>query len=237
MPQQPIYVQIQNSLVARIESGDLPEGSMLPGELDLAAQFGVSRPTVRQAILELARQGLVARARGRGTIVVGRRREYPARRLVSFSEENAGSGRAVTSKVLSSGLVVADPQLADQFGLPGGGQVFVLDRLRYVNGQLVAWQKSFLPSQNVPGIQQIDFEGQSLYRVLLERFGLEVDHGEEAISIGGANRQEAHLLEVFVGASVFRIERRSYLPSDRLLELVQSVYRGDQYEIRLRLAR
>jgi GntR family transcriptional regulator len=232
-----MYAQIQNWLVARIRDGELPEGSMLPGEIQLAEQFGVSRPTVRQAVLELVRQGVVARARGRGTFVLGRRHEYPARRLVSFTEENAASGRIVTAKVLSSGNDTADRRLADLFGILEGSPVFALNRLRLIDGQLVSWQKSLISGQYVPGIEHVDFTTQSLYRVLQDRYGLEVDHGEEDISIGKANRQEASLLEIPLDEPVFRIERRSYLASDRLLELVESVYRGDLYEIRLRLAR
>lgn len=237
MAQQLMYVQIRDWLVARIDAGDLPEGSMLPGEHELAGQFGVSRPTARQAVLELARQGLVARTRGRGTIVLGRRHEYPGRRLVSFTEENAASGQVVTSVVLSSGLVAADHRLANLFGVPEGSQVYALGRLRNIDGQLVAWQQAFIPIQYVPGIEQDDFTNQSLYRVLGKRYGLDVDHGEEAIAVGAANRQEASLLRIPTGDPVFRIMRQSYLASDRLLELVESVYRGDHYEIRLRLAR
>ena len=237
MSLQPMHVQIRNWLVARIDAGEMQEGSRLPSEHELAAQFGVSRPTVRQAVLEMARQGLVSRARGQGTIVLGRRREYPIRRLISFTEEHAGSDRVVTSEVLSDELVPADQRFANLFDVPAGSQVFSLSRLRGVDGKLAAWQQSYIPIQYVPGIEQIDFRDELLYRVLAERYSLEVNHGDEVINVGGACRKEASLLQIPVGEPVFRIARRSFLTSGRLLELVESVYCGDQYSVRLRLAR
>ena len=237
MSLQPMHVQIRNWLVARIDAGELPEGSRLPSEHELAAQFGVSRPTVRQAVLEMARQGFVSRVRGQGTTVLGRRREYPIRRLISFTEEHAGSDRVVTSEVLSSELVLAGERFASLFDVSEDRQVFSLSRLRGVDGKLAAWQQSYIPIRYVPGIEQIDFSDESLYRVIAERYSLEVNHGDEVINVGGATRKEAGLLQIRVGEPVFRIDRRSYLTSGRLLELVESVYCGGQYSVRLRLAR
>jgi GntR family transcriptional regulator len=238
MSQQPLYVQIKRWLVGQIETGQLAEGAMLSPEQELADRFGVSRPTVRQAILELAREGTVARARGRGTVVLGRRLEYPARRLVSFTEEYAAGGQRLTATVLQSAITAADQILADRLGIEPGSEVFNLGRLRCVNGEAVSWQRSYIPARYVPGIEAVDFSDRSLYGFLTEQYGFELAYGDEVIGIGRANHQEAELLAIQrTGEPVFRIERWSYLSPTRLLELVESVYRGDRYEIRLRLTR
>ena len=73
MARAPMYAKIKRSILDQIEQGLYPEGARLTPEVELAARFGVSRPTVRQAILELVREGVVARRRGQGTVVLHRR--------------------------------------------------------------------------------------------------------------------------------------------------------------------
>jgi uncharacterized phosphosugar-binding protein len=75
MTRVPIYTEIKRAILEEIDKGRYPEGARLTPEVELAGRFGVSRPTVRQAILELAREGVVARRRGRGTVVLPRRPE------------------------------------------------------------------------------------------------------------------------------------------------------------------
>lgn len=237
MSQQPVYLQVREWLMSQIESGELPEESLLPPEQELATRLGVSRPTVRQAMLELVRDGVIARERGKGTTVLGRRLQYPVRRLVSFSEEHAGRGQELTARVLKSELAVADSSLASRLLVQPGSPAFFLSRLRCVNGEVVAWQRAYIPAQYAPGIEHIDFGRLSLYATLADRFGFKPKYADEVIAIGRATREEAGLLAMRRGGPVFRIERRTYLSPARLLEVVEAVYRGDRYEIRLRLTR
>lgn len=210
---------------------------MLPPEQELAARFGVSRPTARQAVLELAREGMVARSRGRGTVVMGRRAEYPVRRLVSFSEEHAAKGQRVTAKVLQNVLMPADERVAALLVVEPGSTIFHLARIRFVNDEPVALQKSYIPAADVPGIENLDFTRESLYSILGERYGFHIAHGDEKLSAGLPDQQESVLLSLPVNAPVFRIQRQSYLSSGKPIEVVESAYRGDRYVIRLRLAR
>ena len=234
---QPIYAQIRDWLVGRIEAGELAEGSMLPPEQELAARFGVSRPTARQAVLELAREGVVARSRGRGTVVLGRRVEYPVRRLVSFSEEYAAKGQLATAKVLENVLIPAHEHVAALLGVEPGSTVFHLARIRFVNDEPVAIQKSYIAAADVPDIENLDFARGSLYSILRERYGFHIAYGDEKLSAGLPNRQESVLLSLPANAPVFRIQRQSYLSSGKPIEAVESAYRADRYVIRLRLAR
>lgn len=237
MAQTPIYQQVKHWLVGQIESGEMPDGSMLPPEHEIALRLGVSRPTVRQAMAELVHDGVVTRERGRGTTVLSRRMQYPVRRLLSLSEEYARRDHPVTSRVLRCELSSADEALARRLGVEPGASVFVLGRVRSVNDEAITYQESYIPATYVPGIDALDFEHVSLYRTLAERYGFEPHYGDEVITIGRATRREASLLEARLGDPVFHIERKSYMAGDRLLELVESVYRGDRYEIRLRLTR
>lgn len=235
LTRQPIYAQIKRWILGQIESGALREGSTLTPEQELADRFGVSRPTVRQAILELVHEGVLARVRGRGTTVLPRRLVYPVGRLLSFTEEFAGQGHELTSDVLGCTPIAADRKLAERLGGSEGEPVFALTRLRRVDAEPVALQHSYIAHRYVPGIEALDFSRASLYRVLAERYGFEIEHADELIRAGIAERSEASRLGIDRGTPIYRIERRSYVSGGRLIEVVDSVYRGDFYEIRLRL--
>src|SRR3990170_7880516 len=83
----PLYYQIKRELQEKIETGDLPEGSLLPTEAELQRLFGVSRTTVRQALSELAAQGLITRRPGKGTVIGRKISDVRPRRLVGFIEQ------------------------------------------------------------------------------------------------------------------------------------------------------
>lgn len=237
MARQPLYAQIKDSILAQIRSGQLREGQLLAPEVDLAEHFGVSRPTVRQAILELVAEGVLTRVPGRGTVVLPERHPYPVRRLMSFSEEFASRGKPLRASVHRQGVILADSSLAERLGEPESAPVFVLERVRFVDDQPMALQRSYIAHRHVRGIEEVDFRSASLYDVLSRRFGLLIDHAEERIVAATADADVARLLDVAPGAPVLEIERRTYQRPRRLLELVDSVYRADRYELRLRLHR
>src|SRR5579859_1314265 len=65
----PLYQQIRESLREQIRIGTLKPADQLPSEEELGRKFRVTRMTVRQAISDLAREGLVYRRHGKGTCV------------------------------------------------------------------------------------------------------------------------------------------------------------------------
>lgn len=233
MGRDPLYLQIRRWILGQIESGALPTGATLPPEQQLAAQLGVSRATVRQAILELARDGVFQRRRGVGTVVVAGRHEYPTRRLLSFTEEFATAGRPVSARVLQASVEPLANDDARRLGEQPGSEAFVLTRIRLVGDEPVAWQRSCIPYRYVPGIEQVDFGVASLYATLSVRYGFSVERALDTIIADVATAEEVTHLAIRVGDPVFRIERRSYLGDGRQIELVDSVYRADRYQIRL----
>lgn len=232
-----MYVQIRNWILGQIEAGILTKGAKLAPEEQLATQLGVSRATVRQAILDLARDGIVRRRRGAGTTVVSDRHEYPTRRLLSFSEEFAGHDRPVSAIVLGAQVRPIDGAEAARLAEEPGSRVFELTRVRLVGDEPVAWQRSCVPYRYVPGIEHIDFRTASLYETLSSRYGFAVEQALDTIVADVATREEAHHLQIRAGNPVYRIERRSYLSDGRQIELVDSVYRADRYQIRLLVRR
>lgn len=237
MPRRPIYVQIKQSILKDIDQGVLSTGDRLAPEVELAERYGVSRPTVRQAILELVREGILARRRGKGTTVMRRQVQYPVGRLLSFTEEFGAAGGNPSARVRSSSIVAADRGVAVKLGVPINSLVFRLERVRSIDGQPVAWSVSHIAYGKVSSIEAVDFRTASLYTTLRFRYGLTIASADETIVAGVADAVDAQLLDVPEGSPVFRIERRAFADAGDVVEVANSVYRSDRYEIRLLLTR
>ena len=234
----PMYVDIKRSILEEIESGSLPVGARLTPEVALAERYRVSRPTVRQAILELAREGVVSRRRGAGTVVMPRQRlSYPVGRLLSFTEEFASGEVRTSSDVVRREVTQADPELAVRLGVRLHAPVFLLERVRRVDGQPVARQRSSIAHSKVRGIEKLDFSRRSLYDTLRDDYGVTVASADERIQARTADGDDVHQLALDPGSAVLQVERRSFDPNGDLIEVVDSVYRSDRYEIRLSLRR
>jgi GntR family transcriptional regulator len=237
MARRPIYAQIKQSIQSDIDQGVIPAGELLAPEVELAQRFGVSRPTVRQAILELTREGILARRRGKGTVVMRRQVDYPTGKLLSFTEEFAASGGQPSAKVRSQSIVSADRQLAVKLGIQINAPVFRLERVRSIDGSPVAWQVSHIAYSRVPSIEATDFRTASLYTTLRYRYGLTIASADEVIQAAVAEPLDSELLGVVTGSPVFRIERRAFTDSAEVVEVADSLYRADRYDIRLLLTR
>ena len=104
----PLYYQLKTMLLEAIQSGQLKADDQLATESELAQTYEVSKITVRHALRELADLGYVRREQGRGTFVARTRLEQGPRELTSFTEEMRRQGLAAASRVLESGVIMAD---------------------------------------------------------------------------------------------------------------------------------
>ena len=83
----PLYYQLEQALRTVIASGSWSPGSLICSERELMQAAGVSRATVRQAIRNLMREGLLERVHGRGTFVARSKIEQEMRSVYSFAEQ------------------------------------------------------------------------------------------------------------------------------------------------------
>src|SRR5580692_9640235 len=122
----PLYFQVAQHLEQLIESGELPMGTRLENETDLADQLGLSRPTMRRAIEYLVGRGLLVRKRGIGTQVVDTKvaREVG---LTSLYDDLAKTGRDPSTRVVSFRTEEAPDDLAATLGVGVGTPVYVFE--------------------------------------------------------------------------------------------------------------
>jgi len=229
----PLYHQAAQALEQAIEDGRLPRGSKLEGELDLAEQFGISRPTMRAALKQLVDKGLLIRRRGIGTIVATR----PVRRavaLTSLYDDLKESGREPTTRVVSFEETVCPPEVAEQLELGRDAPVLRLERLRIAGDDPIALMHNFVPV-GLLGIEREDLEMTGLYD-LFRRSGITPHVATQRVGARKANDEEAELLEMEVGDPVLTMTRTAYDSAGRPIEYGSHSYPAESYWLEMMLA-
>jgi GntR family transcriptional regulator len=224
----PRYVQLRERLRAAIEAGILPPGGALPSEREIGNLTDLSRVTVRKAIQALVDSGDVVQRQGSGSFVTEKaeRLQQSLSQLTSFSEDMARRGMVTRVKLLEQSICLPSREEAQALGLKPGDSVSRLARLRMADDRPLAIERAALPTDILPNPMEV---AASLYEVL-ERDGNRPVRAVQKISAINLGEADATLLGVATGAAGLRIERLSYLPSGRVAEFTNSIYRGDAYD-------
>src|SRR6516225_8646238 len=227
-----VYGQIEDWLAEAIGAGRLAPGDRMPTEHDLAAWFGVSRMTLRQALAKLARRGLVTRAVGRrgGMFVAERKLEQDRTTLAGFSEQLRRHGMQPGARVLFATQRPAGPVSAAALQLNEGDPVHEVRRVRLGDGRPIVLEQSLFPAALFPGLLESRLDG-SLYELLEVRYGLRPHRARESLEPVTAGVREAEALEVAEGAPLMLVERTAYARSGEPLEFARDLFRGDRTRV------
>jgi GntR family transcriptional regulator len=210
--------------------GGLEIGAAIPPERRLATELGVSRPTLRMAIDELVREGLLLRRHGSGTYVAEPKIALPLT-MTSFSEDMARRGMRPSSQVLSFEAISAGAKLGQRLRISPAEQVWRIRRMRLADEETMAIEFLHVPKPVVPRLTREDLEGHSFYELLRERFGVVVASGVQTIEPTVTSEDEAEILGVPLHAPAFLFERITESERGEVVEFVRSVYRGDRYRL------
>lgn len=228
----PLYLQLKDLLLAEIAAGHYQAHQRLPSERELADQFQVSRITVRQALLELARDGSIYTRMGKGTFVAEPKIDQQLRALTGFSQDVRARGEKPASQVLEARVMQAPMEAAAALRILPNAEVILLSRLRLADNVPLAIETAYLPFKLFPTLLTHDFAVESLYAVLESEYGLGLVQAEQSIEAALADAREIELLDLAPPAAVLRMQRVTLSNGDIPVEYVLSVYRGDRYKFR-----
>lgn len=166
----PLYMQLAERLAAAIHSRQAAMvGHLLPTELQCLDHFQVSRPTVRQAMAHLVSMGLVARGRGRGTFVAPKRLNHDV--SLAFEDEMRAARHTIRFEVLSRAVVPAPDLVAQQLRLAPGEKVEHLERLRFLDNEVFACERRYLPLSVARHVTSQMLEGMAIISLLTAALG------------------------------------------------------------------
>ncbi len=234
---RPLYLQLRDTLLRRIQAGEYGAHQRLPSERELSEQFQVSRITVRQALSDLTQHGHVYTRVGKGTYVSEPALLKPLGSLFGFSESVRQHGRKPSSTILAAGLTPASKDLADRLQVPPGDPLVRLRRLRRVDGLPIALELTHLPHNACPDLIQRLGDDASLYAVLEHEYGLSMAFAEITVGAGLTDEEESHLLGLSPSSAVLRAEQTSFVQDGRPMEVTCATYRGDGYHFNATLYR
>ncbi len=223
----PLHSQLRRHLLSRIQRGQLRQGQKLPSEREYADQLGISLAPVRQAILDLVKEGYLTRTRGRGTFVREGRVDEKIAILSSFTESMRAKGLDPDIRIRFRGLVPADAEIAQSLKT-NEARLLLIRRVAQVDGQPLALLDSFLSPKAFPEMATAELVGSSLYRTLEERYGVVPTRASSTIEVIRCE-EDAELLGIVPGTPALLVEGTTYDAGDRPFEVSRVTYRADRF--------
>jgi GntR family transcriptional regulator len=229
----PLYFQLAEAIMGEIRSGRVRPGDRLPGERELAEQAGTSRMTVRQALDYLVRHDAIVVKHGLGTFVADPKLSYDALHLMSFTENLLSQGLEPSSQIVEQAVGRPLPDVATSLQLAEGEETLRLVRVRFSEDVPLVIEYIDVPSHLCPGLEDENLANASLYSLLADRYGLELEWAIQDLSPVVANDYESDLLGVLPGTSLMLLEGVTYSSTDQPVERFKAIYRGDRFEFRV----
>lgn len=228
---RPKHAQLSDAL-AELAVRELGPDTAIPSERELMATYDVSRATVRKAIDGLVAGGLLHRIQGKGTFVA-RPRVESRLHLASFSEDMRQRGLTPATRLMLVDEERPPAEVAASLRLGARGTAWRIDRVRLADGQPMAIEQGWYPTELLPDLDTADLTG-SLYTLFAERYALSIDAAEQTLWGEAAEGATARRLEAPVHTPLL-VFRRVSSAAGTPVEHVVSRYRGDRYQVHMSL--
>ena len=223
----PLHAQVEKLLRDLIISEEYQKGKLLPNEISLAKQLGISRNTLRQATNKLEYEGLLIRKKGVGTRVAGKSVDTRINNWLSFTQEMKSKGIEIRNFEISTEWIEAGEEIALFFRIPPGRKILKMTRLRgRKEYPFVYFISYFHPMVGLTGKE--DFS-KPLYEILEKDFSVVAKLSKEEISARVADKFLAHKLNINTGDPILKRKRFVFDPGSRPIEYNIGYYRADSF--------
>ncbi|MGY4691418.1 GntR family transcriptional regulator [Salibacterium sp. K-3] len=232
----PLHLQVREIIREEALKGNLiDENGKMPTESELTERFNVSRVTVRNALQNLVKEGMLIRERGRGTFLKTNQAENWVGRLMGFTETIREAGYKPDARILEKGMTEnLTEQMKNDMNLPSA---WALKRLRYADDIPIAIEHAFFPPDIGWKLDQEDLTSIAMYRFFEETLGMPLKEARQAISAVNANEYEAECLNVQQNQALLYIERLSFSEDKTPAEFLRAVYRPEYFQYMVQLSR
>lgn len=225
----PIYVRLANYFRLLIKAGELSEGSQMIPEEEICQALGISRTTVRQAMNLLVEQGLLVRYRGKGTFISQKKYNRSFNHLYNFSSDMEEIGVIPSSLTLKHEIIdIRGTSIQETMELSDErASTFHLKRVRLADNKPVLVEDTYIPYFLCPGIENHNFDKNSLYEVLKNTYNLIPYSASESLQGILIPKYERTLLQCEHNTVGYKINRIARLDSNFVYEYTTSITRAD----------
>ncbi len=223
-----LYHSLGHIIRSKIQSGEWAIGQRIPSERELMGIFNVSRATVRQAIENLEKEGILRRERGKGTFVAPPKIESGMLRMIEFAGVIKQNGLRPSAQLLGKECITPPKHIRQLLALSDSEQTAWLQRLLLVNDEPMLIETAYFPAARFPALIDL-YDGASEWRDFVHsRYGVKVIRARETFEPVILEDREAELLGVKGGFPALWVEHMAYDEADAPVIYLTSLLRGDR---------
>lgn len=233
---KPLYLQLKETLIERIKSGDYLENDVIPGERTLAEMYNVSRTTVRKCIGILVEEGYITRSNGRLIVMNDRKISHRLGDLLGIRGELLEISNKIRVIELFKGYETVHYEVKRYLELGNINKVYKFVRLFIVEDKPILVNYSYIAPDKGKLIEDIDLNDTVIY-TYLESCGYKISYAEQKISSGVCTTKQSKDLDYAEGNPILVRKRTTYLEGGSPIIYDENIYRGDSYQYRIKLLR
>ncbi|KGM45986.1 GntR family transcriptional regulator [Neobacillus niacini] len=233
-PRLPLYFQLMDTLLEKIELGELKEYEKLPSERELCELYNVSRTTVRQTMQSLERDGYIYKVHGKGSFVSPKIYNQSLVQFYSFTDEMKKAGKKPSTKILFFEQIHCEDNIAKKMNLPENSDVHKVTRLRLADDEPMLYETSYLPVSRFKNLTKNQLENKPMYEIFRESYKVTITRATETFKAVSTRSIEAEYLQIIENTPSLMLERTTY-EHDSIIEYTASIARGDKFSYTVEL--
>ncbi|WP_214688719.1 MULTISPECIES: GntR family transcriptional regulator [Exiguobacterium] len=217
------YQQIANEIEQYIHEQNLKQGDKLPVLEQMMNQYAVSKSTITKALELLERKGVIFQLRGSGIFV--RRHNRPGY-MSLFSTQGFKSNlgdRILTSDVIDVSVVKPDSTVAENLGIDVSDDVYRVERVRYVDGEVLCHEESYYVKAVVPYLNR-EIVADSIFDYVQSALGVTIGFSDMYLQVGRLTESEAEHLGLQENDPTLRIETIFHLTNGKPFDYSRITY-------------
>ena len=218
----PLYQQLYDAILSKIESGEYEHGQRIPSEPQLSEMYGIGRVTVRSALQRLVDENILIKKQGKGTFVAEPKFVESISAGGSFIESCLQIGAIPGTQILKKGLIKVDADLAQTIDASVGADVLYIKRLRLVNGLPSILEEDYFHPR-FDFLLHTDLNDKSLLKVIGENLGISSYRFDNTFEVVFASKEQAEHLGCAVSTPLLYVLQKAM--TDRFV----TVYYNKQY--------
>lgn len=228
----PLYAQLKDLLLNRIQQGVYAPGLQIPSELALCAELELSRPTVRQAISELVSEGTLYIEKGKGTFVAPDPERIELQRFQAFTFSFLLQNSLDQMLIRQVQRLSTDESLEKEFGADVSTAGFwQVDWVLRNRDTVYGWCRVAIPVMMFPNLAEDLEKGKQMLDIVANKYAYLPQKGQLRMLVRAATDEEASQLDISRRSPVLSARSCLTSRSGHICEVVSVVFRPDLVEI------
>jgi len=229
----PLYAQLDEIIRSNIENNYWQPGQRIPSENELCKIHALSRMTVRSVISQLVWDGLLYRVQGKGTFVSQPKILTHPPAYMGIREQLESQGYATSTALHSFEVVEPKTQVLNALGIEKNTRVYMIVRIRSIQGEPVSIHTSYIPCNLAPMLQSFNAVEDQLCTILSREYNLLTSVCNETLEVTSASESDAQMLKVKRGYPLLLLEEINQTNGNVIFEYTKIKFRSDKIRIRM----